>query len=155
MRNYQLPFVFLLAMSVFAITEVSAQKLVVSSSEGNEMVELSKISEITFENNKMMLTTTDEVLQEYDIANIENLTFDFSSNVKECITQTLGDITFKNNHGIITLSGTGELNAQVYDMKGCVVTGATGKNSVMLDLTALSNGVYIIKTNNKTIKFTR
>jgi hypothetical protein len=92
------------------------------------------------------------------VTDIEQITFDLQTSAVETVEAELSeDVTFAASNGVVTITNpTGNaLNIAVYNLKGMPVYQRAGVSSDTIDFNAMSAGIYIIKANNKVIKFTR
>lgn len=141
-----------------AVTSVYADdRLVVSGPEGElTSVGISDISKITFEGNNITIATTggDKV---YDLAEISKISFDLSTSAVDNIEAALDDINVSVSGGVLTVSASADvpLTLNVYNLRGILVSSQQGTESLSVDFNSMASGIYIVKANNKTIKFTR
>lgn len=150
---------YLLAVAALALASSTQanDKLVVSEKGGTTtQIEISQISEITFDGNTMVVRTPDKPL-EFLTDNIEEMVFDLTVTGVDSVAAELGDITVTTEKGIVRIDAAGDaqIALDVYDMNGSRVISLRGAGSLTADLSDLPSGIYIIKANDKTIKFLR
>lgn len=109
---------------------------------------------ITFskDKSKMIVTTDNSGNSEFEIEDIANIIFTIDSSV-DCIGEDFDDLNISNNGGIVTITATGTIQYSVWNLSGNHVAGGQADESVTIDFTSRAAGVYIIKANNKTVKF--
>lgn len=93
---------------------------------------------------------------EISIADIEKITFDFSTSSVEDVTAELGDNVTIEVHGPvvrITPSGDAAVNYGAYSINGLTIAVGTAAAPVEIDFSNYSPGLYIIRANSKTVKF--
>ena len=146
------------ALCAVAANSVYADdRLMVSGPEGQLAgIGIADISKITFDGNNITIATTvgDKV---YDLAEISKITFDLSTSVVDNIEAALDDINVSVSGGVLTVSASADvpLTLNVYNLRGILVSSQQGTESLSVDFNSMASGLYIVKANNKTIKFTR
>lgn len=145
-----------------AVTATAADdtdKLVVSANGGNSAsVSLADISQITFVGDNMTITTLNGEDSVFKLADIESITFDLVTSSTDKITADLdNDLTIAVDGGIMSVTSTSDspVNVAVYSINGTLVTLSNGHGNVSVDFNPMPAGIYIVKANNKTIKFIR
>ncbi|MBD5366385.1 MAG: T9SS type A sorting domain-containing protein [Muribaculaceae bacterium] len=155
MNKFYLPIVAVLALNVDGHAADDVKLKINGDGTAQSSYSLSEINRITFSGN-VMTVDTDDGSTDVSLPDVDCIVFDFTLSANESITADLSDgITIDYADGNINVMGTGIINATVYNLNGIQVTSATGENCVTLNLSTLSKGTYIIKVNNKTIKFIR
>jgi hypothetical protein len=94
----------------------------------------------------------------FTLANITEITFDIEASSLETIESQLSeDVAIQIASGVVTVTSPSEtpLNIAVYAINGRLIYQRQGVTSDVIDFTTMQSGVYIIKANNKVIKFTR
>ncbi|MDE6528622.1 MAG: T9SS type A sorting domain-containing protein, partial [Muribaculaceae bacterium] len=61
--------------------------------------------------------------------------------------------TISNTSAAVTVSGADNIEYAVWDTSGRHVVAGRGRNTVTIYFTGWPAGVYIIKANNRTLKF--
>jgi hypothetical protein len=113
------------------------------------------VSRITFVGDSMVVQTADGE-HAVAIADVDKIKFDIVVSSVDAIKADLGeDVVIEAGGGIVNITQVdGEmLNVAVYNMQGQLVKTIAAPQQVSLDLTGYNPGVYIIKANNKVIKF--
>lgn len=146
-----------ISLALMLAASASATVLTVKhGSDQTTQVDITKISRIHFENGQMVITHTDGTHQ-IDLGDIQHMRFDLTATSIADINTTIDDINVIIAHGFITVNsaeGT-PIKLNVYNLSGFNVAASDGVGSVGLDLGTLPAGIYIVKANNKTIKFIR
>lgn len=141
-----------------AVNAMADDKLVIGSNGGNDtQISVGSISQITFNNGEMIIATADGS-QKFQLASIADMHFDLATSAIDDIIAPLGDnISVKVSGGILQVTTPADtpIAVSVYDMRGMPVTALKGFGSVSVDFNSLAKGAYIVRANNKTIKFTR
>lgn len=133
-------------------------KVVVTGTDGNPaQISIADISQITFDGKTMTIATASAGNKDFQITAVDFITFDLSASSIDDIVTPLDDITVSSQSGVLTVSAAADvpLTLNVYNLKGILVSSQTGSQSLSVDFNALPAGVYIVKANNKTIKYTR
>ena len=126
-----------------------------SSTLGSVM--LSTTSEITFADGNMVVANGSDS-QSFSLSEIAELTFDITMSAVDNIREDLtGDINVSMIDGVLTVTVPDGAPAavSVFSMAGYQVASSAAAGTVTVDLKPLAPGVYIIRANNKTIKFIR
>ena len=150
-------YLFAAAAIALAFSAQAKDKLVVSEKGGTKtQIEISQISEITFDGNTMVVKTPDRPL-EFPTDNIEEVTFDLTVTGVEDITADLDGLIVAATGGTVRVDAAPDapLTLDVFDMTGRRVISLNGVGSLSADMTPLPAGIYIIKANDKTIKYIR
>lgn len=153
MKPY-LPFLAICAglLSLTAAAKTRTMVVTTSSSEVKS-IELSMQTRITFSKDlaEMNVTVANET-QTFDVDDIVNIVFTIDSTT-DLAEQDLDDLKISHSAGIVTISGPGDIEYSVWNMSGIKVAEGYGNQLVTVDLSTMSPDVYIIKANNKTLKF--
>lgn len=148
------------AATVVAATTVDGlgqQKVVITALDGNvSKINIADINRITFDGAEMTVATANGN-SVFNVADVDNIAFDLSTSAADEISARLDDIEVKVSGGVLTVSGPqGKLlSVSVYNLKGIPVNQNAGTESVSVDFNAMPAGIYIVKANDKTIKFIR
>jgi hypothetical protein len=147
----------LLVTTVFVAN--ADEYLVVQSANGgaSQKFNVADITQISFSGNDMVVEQSSGSTT-IAVTDIEQITFDLQTSAVKTVEAELSeDVTFAASNGVVTITNpTGNaLNIAVYNLKGMPVYQRTGVSSDTIDFNAMSAGIYIIKANNKVIKFTR
>jgi hypothetical protein len=114
---------------------------------------------ISFENNKMVIKTT-EIEISYNIADIVKYYFsDVDDTGINDINEDVNKIHFTyTNPDFLLIEGiAGKDEVRVYDTSGreCVVNSERNDNCIKVEFNGLPKGIYIIKVNNHSFKIIR
>lgn len=142
------------ACTVHAAAQNRFMNVTTTSSEVKK-IEVSAQTRITFSKDlKEMIVSADNSGQTstFSVDEIVNIVFTIDSTT-DLAEQPFGDLTISHSGGIVTISGSGAIDYSAWNMAGTRVASGRGNETVTLDLSALTPGVYIIKANNKTLKF--
>lgn len=147
-----LPF---LCIAISVPASITARTMIVSPVNAEpKKLEVTTGTRITFskDKSKMIVTTDNSGNSEFEIEDIANIIFTIDSSV-DCIGADFDDLNISNNGGIVTITATGTIQYSVWNLSGNHVAGGQAGESVTIDFTSRAAGVYIIKANNKTVKF--
>ncbi|MCM1452015.1 MAG: T9SS type A sorting domain-containing protein [Clostridium sp.] len=153
-------FYTIMASAVFACTfaaHADSHKLVLGHPDGDKHINVSDIKQITFDGTQMTIATS-QGNHQADVLSLSNIKFDMATSSAESISKDFEDgANIELSAGVltVTVAGDGMAQVDVYAISGVKAASAAATGSVTVDLNSLSTGVYIIKANNKTIKFTR
>ncbi len=137
----------------------SAQATVLTVKHGTDLttqVDIKKISKIKFADGMMHIMHT-EGTEQIALGDIDQLRFDLVASSIKDIAADIDDLKVSVAAGHITVTVTPEtaIRLNVYNLNGYNVAAADGIGVVSLNLTDLPSGIYIVKANDKTIKFIR
>lgn len=125
-----------------------------SSGKANK-INIENINNISFLDDKMIIDSTDGLLT-VELDDIDNIGFALATNATDEVSVDLSeDIHIDIRQSVMTITGAPETDIQVavYDLKGFIHYQATVKDSITIDFNNYNEGIYIIKANNKLIKF--
>lgn len=146
-----------ICVGVCQLHAAAQQRTMVVTTASSEVkkIEVSTLTRITFSKDlKEMIVSTEnsDKIQTLEVDDIVNIVFTIDS-TDDLAEQTIDDMRISHSGGIVTISTTGAIEYSVWDMSAIQVASGHGDSVVTLDLTTLAPGIYIIKANNKTIKF--
>ena len=145
-----------LATGVLAYADAPGHKMVLNGSDGSKTeIPVSSIKSITFGGTKMYMITDGP--QEFDVLKLDNIKFDMAS-AGESINRVFDDgVEVSINGGVIEVkSAAGDaINVAVYNLSGVCVMHTAGTGNSSVDMNPLAKGIYVVKANNKTIKYIR
>lgn len=147
----------LLCLSLLLAPGISAKVLTVTLGSGEKtQVDISKISRIHFNSGTMNIEHADGTHQ-IALGDIEHIRFDLVATSLDNISKPLDELMISIAAGKITANADANtaIKLDVYDLRGYRVAATGGVGSVSLDLSTLASGMYIMKANDKTIKFIR
>lgn len=133
-----------------------AKMLNVSANGQKTSVDIAKISKIHFEGSQMVVTHV-EGTHQFGLGDIDSIFFDMQTTAIENVSAVLDELSVAINGGVITVNAASDatIKVNVYSLRGLSVAATSGVGTATLDLNTLTPGVYIVKANNKTIKFIR
>ncbi|MDO5333424.1 MAG: T9SS type A sorting domain-containing protein [bacterium] len=146
-----------LAVAFMLSAGASAESLKLKDVSGNETkVDLATLSHIDFNANQMVVHATSGE-HTFSLADIDHMKFDMEMTGIETTEATLDDLNVAVENGLISVtSASGSAIAvAVYSIGGYTVAMEQGEGFVSVDLSQLPKGIYIVKANDKTIKFIR
>lgn len=142
-------------MAPLSVSGQAKTMIVTDQSSQQSPVALTTDTRISFSDDlsKMIVTsgTTDRPLT-FDLNGIAVITFNLDSGTDTTLGDP-GELQVSNSGGIITISAPGAIEYIVWDTVGHQAAAGRGEQTVTLDFTARTPGVYIIRVNNKTVKF--
>ena len=153
---------FLLCIAGVAVSALNVNadsEMTMKLNEGEKSTEysISSISKITFEGNTMNIATSDGV-KTADVLALENITFSMKTSATDNIVKDFEDgISISSRKGVIEVSAKSDVDIKIdiFSMGGNHIMRVNGGGNASADLTQLPAGIYIVKANNKTIKFIR
>lgn len=129
--------------------------IVSTASSEPAAIEVSTETHISFSNDlsKMIVSSgnADSPLA-FDIDDIANIVFSLDSSVERPASD-FGGLMISNIGGMVSISGEPKIRYSVWDIAGRIVSSGCAEESVTLDFSGRPAGVYVIKTNDKTLKF--
>lgn len=126
----------------------------VKTGSGVTPIKVTTQSKITFSNDQTaMIVAVDSETQSqsFDVADISNITFTLNST--SIVNETLDDLKITNKGKVLTISGDDAIDYAVWNVSGVSVMSGKASGTVSIDFNSIQSGVYIIKANNKTIKY--
>jgi hypothetical protein len=142
----------LLALFCSIIAKAEDKSLIITFSDNTtQTFILSALPQITMANNKMKISAG-STTAEYDLYKIKTFTF----------SGTTGIENIENNSSIIAegdriIVEGANANVRIFSVDGKTTTLKTTSlsNSTIIDISSLGRGIYIIKTNDKTLKISK
>ena len=159
--KYLQTFLTSLMLCSIGITKAHAQstvKGVVIETAGGQRTEyaLTEAPRLTYDGNTVTLTTT-KVSVDYTTSNILKVMLtDISSTGINDVESSLGNILLSNDE--VRMSGlAADESVTLYNTNGMLLSTwkATSTGELTINLSDLSRGIYIIKTNHQSFKVTR
>ncbi len=131
--------------------------VVTSKSLASKEFDLNKIKELAFINNNMLVFMTDGLYESLNIKDIQKITFDVVINgslekVEDCVGADLSISVYNKILTLTELNGN-EIEVMLYGMNGEPIMNTKGKGTIQIDFNTLSPGIYIIRANDKSIKY--
>lgn len=148
MKAKQLLAALLLMVSTgMAADETKA--LTISYSGGEQSVALPTVKKITFQDNRVIIQTS-EGEHSFPISILDKITFTTfdSATAIETLPEQQEGLTYEN--GVLAIKGDGML--RIFNTSGALVNIANVKEGAYVTLQNLPAGVYIVRMGDKTIK---
>lgn len=161
MRNFYLSLGIAVLMGTAICQANDTGKLIVTSKSGAaKEFDLTKIGKVTFNNNHLVMMMADGTKESLSIKDIHKMTFDLSisTNYIEKVEGEAGKdlhVALENNIMTITERNGNEINVAVYSTNGALLLNTKGLGTLQVDFAGLNPGIYIIKANDKLIKYIR
>ncbi len=133
-------------------------KLVLKLNDASTVDALMKdIRSIKFSGDAMTIDLANKAPQTVNLADVQNMTFDYYITGVEDVEAALGDVAIAIHGGVLTATAADgkAITLAVYNLGGMAVAAAAGTGTASVDLNALPAGAYIVRANNTVIKFTR
>lgn len=128
------------------------KSLFVSFNDGSRIeFALSTLPEVTFGNDKMTVTST-ATTASYELWKVSTFTYGTTTGIKQ--VENNNKFAFEGDR--IIVDGTNnKVSAFALDGKAIKLSPITAGDKTIINLCELTQGVYIIKINNKSIKVAR
>ncbi|MBM0264721.1 T9SS C-terminal target domain-containing protein [Prevotella copri] len=142
----------LLVLSCFTSKAADGKSLFVTFKDGQKIeFALTTMPEICFGNNLMTITST-RTTASYELWKVNIFTYGTTTGISQLPTSS----KFSLEEDRIIVDGTNnKINAFALDGKAIGLSHTTAEGKTIINLNALTHGVYIIKINNKSIKVAR
>ena len=142
----------LIALSCISAKATDDKSLYVSFNDGSKIeFALSTLPEVTFGNDKMTVKST-ATTASYELWKVSTFTYGTTTGIKQ--VETNNKFAFEGDR--IIVDGTNnKISTFALDGKAIKLSPTTAEGKTIINLNALTNGVYIIKINNKSIKVAR
>ena len=130
---------------------------VVSKDQSVQGFTFDDVKQISFSNGSMVVELA-EKSESIALTDISFICFDREVSAQESIIADLSDgleLTVADGIATITMAGNAPLHVLVCTIDGKIITSVATTGSTSVDLRDQPNGAYIIKANNKLIKFTK
>lgn len=142
----------LIALSSISAKATDGKSLFVSFNDGSKIeFALSTLPEVTFGNDKMTVKST-ATTASYELWKVSTFTYGTTTGIKQ--VETYNKLAFEGDR--IIVDGTNnKISTFALDGKAIKLSPTTAEGKTIINLNALTHGVYIIKINNKSIKVAR
>ena len=142
----------LIALSFISAKAADGKSLFVSFNDGSKIeFALSTLPEVTFGNDKMTVKSTATTVS-YELWKVSTFTYGTTTGIKQ--VETNNKLAFEGDR--IIVDGTNnKISTFALDGKAIKLSPTTAEGKTIINLNALTHGVYIIKINNKSIKVAR
>lgn len=141
----------LIALSCISAKAADGKSLFVSFNDGSKIeFALSTLPEVTFGNDKMTVKST-ATTASYELWKVSTFTYGTTTGIKQVENNKFA---FEGDR--IIVDGTNnKVSAFALDGKNIKLSPITVGDKTIINLSELTNGVYIIKINNKSLKVAR
>ena len=142
----------LIALSCNSAKAADGKSLFVSFNDGSKIeFALSTLPEVTFGNDKMTVKST-ATTASYELWKVSTFTYGTTTGIKQ--VETNNKFAFEGDR--IIVDGTNnKISTFALDGKAIKLSPPTAEGKTIINLNALTHGIYIIKINNKSIKVAR
>ena len=142
----------LIALNCISAKAADGKSLFVSFNDGSRIeFALSTLPEVTFGNDKMTVTST-ATTASYELWKVSTFTYGTTTGIKQ--VETNNKFAFEGDR--IIVDGTNnKVSAFALDGKAIKLSPITAGDKTIINISVLTNGIYIIKINNKSIKVAR
>ena len=142
----------LIDLSCISAKATDDKSLYVSFNDGSKIeFALSTLPEVTFGNDKMTVKST-ATTASYELWKVSTFTYGTTTGIKQ--VETNNKFAFEGDR--IIVDGTNnKISTFALDGKAIKLSPTTAEGKTIINLNALTHGVYIIKINNKSIKVAR
>ena len=142
----------LIALSCISAKATDGKSLFVSFNDGSKIeFALSTLPEVTLGNDKMTVRST-ATTASYELWKVSTFTYGTTTGIKQ--VETNNKLAFEGDR--IIVDGTNnKISTFALDGKAIKISPTTAEGKTIINLKALTHGVYIIKINNKSIKVAR
>jgi len=128
--------------------------------DGSQTVSLiNTLDRITFSRGNVILKKTDSSLISFVFTNIDRLSFGVFSGLPETFKDETSIRVYPipaTNFIMLKNLPEGEVNIQIFRLDGVVLMNKKLSDSTQqIDISNFANGLYLLKVNNKTLKFTK
>lgn len=149
----------LFASGGLALCKAEVPAISIIPKEGGDMtqVPVGENVRISFEGTQMTLQHNDSEMT-FDVNDIQKIVFDLTvTSVDEINTQLGDNLKVEYAGGVFSFRTYDDspITLNLYDIKGFILKTFAGKGYCSLDTTDLISGTYIIKANDKLIKFVK
>lgn len=148
----------LMAICLAACTGCFAQDdITVNLSSGKKVYKLDDLKSMTFEGNNLKVNKKTDDADTYSFSEIVSISFDTTTGV-EGLKVAGGKLTVSVKPGSDRIEIGGydsneNYTVAIYSLSGEKVYGINNWRGETVDVSSLSNGVYVFKINNTAIKF--
>lgn len=137
----------------------TTKKLIVTYKSGAaRQFDVTKIGEISFNNNNMIMFLTNGFKESLNMSDIQKMTFDVQitgaglEKVEACAGAGL-QISLENKIMTLTERNGKEIEISVYNANGGQILKTKGLGKILINFNEMTSGAYILKANDKSIKY--
>lgn len=148
-------------ISMSATAQDDEVKLVIHNHIGGDPVEISvyDVRKVTFQDDHFTMVYEEGVGpdQQFLYEDVRKISFkNLVTGIENVQEETNEGVTIKRNGSLITVSGiSGKAHLGMFDISGRPVMNRTISGETEISTDGLSSGVYILRVNNKTFKFSK
>lgn len=129
----------------------------VNTASGQKVYKMDDIESITFDGATMKVNKNSKETETINLAEITNISFDVSTGVNGLKVKDENLlISVKAGSNIIEIGGydnSKNYSVDIFNTAGAKVLGYANWRGEQLNISSLSKGVYVLKINNTTLKF--
>lgn len=122
-------------------------------------VEISTISSIKFKANKFVITSKDNITNDFYFSDVRKITFNEGETFIEDInTKTTLSVYPSPATNELRIEGNDEMynsDVYIYTLTGTLVAKHPQWNGETIDISSLASGIYFININSTTLKFVK
>lgn len=153
-RYLQILLFGVVTLSVGAFAQSPTLKVMTKSSEISK-IKISTQTCITFSKDRKQMIVSEngsDSSQTFNVNDIEGMVITIDSS--GILPETMFDnLKISYAEGILTISGNEVINYSLWNINGVRILMGSKSNVVTLDLSNLTNGVYVVKANSQSLKF--
>ena len=131
----------------------------VNTASGLKVYKMDDIESITFDGATMKVNKNSKETETINLAEITNISFDVSTGVNGLKVKDENLlISVKAGSNIIEIGGydnSKNYSVEIFNTAGAKVLGYANWRGEQLNISSLSKGVYVLKINNTTLKFSK
>ena len=131
----------------------------VNTASGQKVYKMDDIESITFDGATMKVNKNSKETETINLAEITNISFDVSTGVNGLKVKDENLlISVKSGSNIIEIGGydnSKNYSVDIFNTAGAKVLGYANWRGEQLNISSLSKGVYVLKINNTTLKFSK
>ena len=131
----------------------------VNTASGQKVYKMDDIESITFDGATMKVNKNSKETETINLAEITNISFDVSTGVNGLKVKDENLlISVKAGSNIIEIGGydnSKNYSVDIFNTAGAKVLGYANWRGEQLNISSLSKGVYVLKINNTTLKFSK
>lgn len=151
-------FALLLGCGVCALAQQSGDvKMVISGASSTlSEIKITPETKLSFDGGNL-LVAQDEASSKFALTDITSISFAATISGTDDIKADLESLQIDFAGGVLTATATADrpITYRVYTVSGATAFAGEGMGTVVFDLKPLSKGIYIIKINEKVIKYNR
>lgn len=154
MKSY-FPLLLICACALPALAETQPPQMHVTTGAGVNQIELTADTRITFSADREQMIVAngaDAPAQSFNVDDIVNIAFVVDSNAS-LTDEVLDELQISHSGKVLTISGAQSIDYAVWNTSGVLITSGRSSESVSIDFGTLAPGIYVVKANDKAIKY--